>query len=383
MQNFDVYIILFGANESDTKKFREYFDNKVSDICSIKIPSPKKIIKAFNSIFFKGNFYDIYYSKKVRNYLFKYISNNEINIIYANFFYLTYIFDELKFQDMTKIVDVVDAVSLHMEEAENVSFARRIFYSKVKSEVLGREIKSIKSSSVTFITSYKEKSYFLDKIDNKNDFKKIQTLWNGVDESYFEVGSKRLLQINNDLYNVKNKIGFIGSLDYYPNDIAAQRLTNKIFPKIHNKNESLELYIIGKSPSRKLQRICSQNNKIKLLGYVPNLEDILLNLDMLVLPMTIASGIQNKLLTGLSAALPVIISSRALFSDELVNQKNIITCETDKDYIMAILELYENPERILYISRYAYEFANKYLHWDNILSKFLDVISDSISERPD
>jgi glycosyltransferase involved in cell wall biosynthesis len=104
---------------------------------------------------------------------------------------------------------------------------------------------------------------------------------------------------------------------------------------------------------------------------------------MLVLPMTIASGIQNKLLTGLSAALPVIISSRALFSDELVNQKNIITCETDKDYIMAILELYENPERILYISRYAYEFANKYLHWDNILSKFLDVISDSISERPD
>jgi len=264
-----------------------------------------------------------------------------------------------------------------MREAEGISLARRAFYGRVKNSVLSMELRAIENADVVFITTEKEKEYFSGKI-NTIHLEKIHVLWNGVEEYIFNVGEQRLAQIENKEFKLNNRIAFLGSLDYYPNNLAAIRLVSKIFPRLLAKKPELELYIVGRNPSPELRNLCLKNDMVKLLGYVKNIDEVLLNIDMLVLPMTIASGIQNKLLTGLCSAMPVIISPRAFFSKFLIDSINVVSAESDDEYVGKILYLYENLVEIIKISRNSYEFAQRNLKWTDILNQYIDTISNAL-----
>ncbi len=374
---FDVYVVLFVSEPDEYEKFRRYFRDKTANITAIEINRTKKMQEALKTFLFGTNFYDIYYTKKVRNFLVDFITINNIDIIYANYFYLTPIFMESISKNLVKVVDLVDSVSLHIREAEKISLARRAFYGRVKNSVLSMELKAIENADVVFITTEKEKEYFSGKISATN-LEKIHVLWNGVEAHMFNVGEQRLVQIENNEFQLNNRIAFLGSLDYYPNNLAAIRLVSKIFPRLLERKPELELYIVGRDPSQELRSLCLGNDRVKLFGYVENIDEVLLNVDMLVLPMTIASGIQNKLLTGLCSAMPVIISSRAFFSKELVNLVNVISAESDDEYINNILLLYQDVSKVMEISKNSYNFAKNKLQWPAILKRYTEIIQNML-----
>ncbi len=372
-EKYEVHICLFFSKDYEEQIFKDFFKNKVKDILLCKIDDFKKYIKYCETLLFKRNFYNIYNNKKIKEAIKNYAEKNNIDILYANYFYSALIFRDTIFKNKMKIVDLVDAVSLHMAEAKDSGFIRDLFYKRIERQVLEMELQTIKSSDIIFITTQREKEYFYDKLDKKY-LKRMYTLWNGVDNELFQVGEKKLELIEKNLFKVNNKIAFLGSLDYYPNDMAALRLVNKIFPSLLKRKPDLELYIIGKSPSKKLKQTCSKSRNIKLLGYVQDLKSFLLNIDMLVLPMTIASGIQNKLLTGLASAVPVVISSRALFSEELKQFYNIVVADSDEEYVENILKLYNDITILLEISKNSYDFADKHLRWNKILIDYYKIL---------
>jgi len=374
---FDVYVVLFVSEPNEYEKFRGYFGSKSINIIAIEISRMKKVKESFKTFLIGTNFYELYYTKEIRDFLVDYIATNNIDILYANYFYLTPIFMEPASKSLVKVVDLVDSVSLHMREAEGISLARRAFYGRVKNSVLSMELKAIENANVVFITTEKEKEYFSGKI-NTTHLEKIHVLWNGVEAYMFNVGEQRLAQIENKEFQLNNRIAFLGSLDYYPNNLAAIRLVSKIFPRLLARKPELELYIVGRNPSQELRNLCLRNDRVKLLGYVENIDEVLLNVDMLVLPMTIASGIQNKLLTGLCSAMPVIISSRAFFSKELVNFVNVISAESDDEYINNILLLYQDVAKVMEISKNSYNFAKSKLQWPAILKRYTEIIQNML-----
>ncbi|ACM22204.1 glycosyltransferase family 4 protein [Thermotoga neapolitana] len=256
---------------------------------------------------------------------------------------------------------------------KNIPILRRILYKKVKERILKEEIEVIRNADTIFITTEKEKQFFKEKIE-ESDYNKIQVAYNGVDEKILEVGKKRVQMIRDKAFVFNNRLLFLGTLNYYPNEIAAIRLVEKIFPQILKHKKDLELYIVGSNPSNKLKRLCGNNAKIKLLGYVEDLHELLVKTDIIILPMTVVSGIQNKLLTGLSSAIPVVITSQAIFDDKLQHLKNVMVAETDDDYVNAVVKLYESPSLYFEIAENAFKFADENLRWSKVIEKYMNAI---------
>lgn len=90
--------------------------------------------------------------------------------------------------------------------------------------------------------------------------------------------------------------------------------------------------------------------------------------------MTVVSGIQNKLLTGLSSAIPVVITSQAIFDDKLQHLKNVMVAETDDDYVNAVVKLYESPSLYFEIAENAFKFADENLRWSKVIEKYMNAI---------
>ncbi|AEX85633.1 hypothetical protein Marpi_1229 [Marinitoga piezophila KA3] len=371
-KEYEVHLLYIGNKENEYI-MKESFDIKKISVFNLK--KQKKIFSFLKTLTFGANYYKNLYGGKFNDYVINYILENDIDIVYVNYFYLTSFFTDKRLIHIKKIVDLIDAISLHMKEAKDVSFFRKLFYKLQRDSVLKSELEAVKISDLAFITTETEKKYLLEKNNNIKSGK-IKILWNGVDKEIFDIGEAKIKNIKTKENHYKKKIAFLGSMDYYPNQIAVRRLIKNIFPKITDKIKNIELIILGKNPPQDIINMCKENHNISLLGYVEDLSEVLLNIDVLILPMTIASGIQNKFLTGLASATPTIITKRALFTNKLKPKIHVITAESDEDYIEEILNIYINKQNIKNISLNAYTFAKEYLDWNSVKKRFIQQINE-------
>jgi sugar transferase (PEP-CTERM/EpsH1 system associated) len=124
----------------------------------------------------------------------------------------------------------------------------------------------------------------------------VNVLENGVDVDFFS----SLPWSPSDLNLV-----FVGVMDYPPNVEAVTYFVEKIWPSFITKHKHARFRIVGSRPSRSVQRLASQPG-IEVTGYVSDIRPYLASATMLVAPLEIARGVQNKVLEAMAAGVPVL-----------------------------------------------------------------------------
>ena len=249
------------------------------------------------------------------------------------------------------LIDLVDCLWLHMKEAKGISFGRKILYELNYRKVRKLELYCVKNSTFSFITSDVEKQNLVKYCESCSG--KIIVVSNGVE---CRSGYKETERFT-------NKIGFLGNMGYYPNQIAAKRLVTKILPLL---STDVYCYIIGAKPTPDIKTLESEN--VKVTGFVEDINEILNELDMVILPMETASGVQNKLITSLSYGKIVITSKRVdTGTFDFKNNENIIFAESDQEYAVAIENIYKDLSLAKKIEKGAFVLMQKN-SWNNILN---------------
>ncbi|MDK2886835.1 MAG: hypothetical protein PWP54_1408 [Thermosipho sp. (in: thermotogales)] len=353
-------------------KIKEY---NVENIVFYEIPLTDKIFSIAMIPF--GYYYrSLYASKRLIEFIENSVDLAKYDIVFSNYFYVSALANkQCAGMNCLRIVDLVDAVSLHNKEAKGISLLRKLFYLLISSEVIKLEKEAVLSQDLLFITSDIEKNYLKDKLKISNEhINKIKVLGNYVDEELIDCGKTMFQKYLEKREDRSFKIAFIGAMDYYPNEQAVVRLINRIFSSVKEKFQNVELYLIGKNPTRKIQKIALRKGNVKLLGYVDDLCQTFRKIDMLVLPMRIASGVQNKLLTGLALGIPVVINSRAKFSTNLEHGYNVFFADNDQEYIQIVCTAIESYASLSEISKNANQFAREYLSKESIASAFTEAV---------
>lgn len=93
---------------------------------------------------------------------------------------------------------------------------------------------------------------------------------------------------------------FIGDLGYEPNRQAVDYIVHRILPHIAAQNIACEILVAGKNLSPELQAaITATNNRVRYLGFVPDLEDFLNACDIMINPVLTGGGIKTKAVEAL------------------------------------------------------------------------------------
>ena len=163
-----------------------------------------------------------------------------------------------------------------------------------------------------------------------------ETDWfpNGVDASYFEPDST---PYDPDL------ISFIGRMDYYPNQRCMIDFCECVFPIVRQRRPDTKLVIVGADPSTRIRRL-GEETGVRVTGSVPDVRPYVRKSALMVAPLKIARGTQNKILEAMAMGVPTVTSEIAAGGVDAVSGDHLLTASTTEDYVEAILRLLKYPQ---------------------------------------
>jgi glycosyltransferase involved in cell wall biosynthesis len=103
---------------------------------------------------------------------------------------------------------------------------------------------------------------------------------------------------------------FTGAMDYWANVDAVRWFVQQVWPLLVAKQPELKFYIVGGKPTAEVQALASEN--IIVTGRVHDVRPYISRAALVVAPLRIARGIQNKVLEAMSMAKPIVATGMAM-----------------------------------------------------------------------
>jgi glycosyltransferase involved in cell wall biosynthesis len=197
------------------------------------------------------------------------------------------------------VYDSVDCItSLYQRFRKEESSGPRKVLAIIESKKLAQSEPDLMSKYDAVIATTRVDKESLETLSrsNKQEVPNIYVIANGVDSDYFKP-----LDISPEPYSIV----FTGKMRYYANELAAIHLAREIFPIVKAKIPRARLYIVGARPSKNIQQL-EEYDGVTVTGWVPDLRQYLSLAHVVVCPVRVAVGIQNKLLEAMSMAKGIV-----------------------------------------------------------------------------
>jgi len=129
---------------------------------------------------------------------------------------------------------------------------------------------------------------------------------NGVDTEYFAPDAARASPFEAD----EEALVFTGAMDYWPNVDAVCWFAHEVLPAIRAARPQARFHIVGMQPAPTVQALARLPG-VAVTGRVPDVRPYLQHARVVVAPLRVARGIQNKVLEAMAMARPVVASTGA------------------------------------------------------------------------
>lgn len=158
-------------------------------------------------------------------------------------------------------------------------------------------------------------------------------------------------------------IVFTGQMDYRPNVEAVDGFARNVLPRICAQHPSARFAIVGRNPTTEVLALASRPG-VTVTGEVPDTRDWLAAADVVVAPLLLARGIQNKVLEAMAMAKPVVASSAAAEGIDAGAGDGLIVAQGLAAQADAVLALLANPARAKALGRAARARMVARYSWD-------------------
>lgn len=264
----------------------------------------------------------------------------------------------------------VESVRISRIAKSQAKFKRRqaIISECKRAEAFERE--TLKYYDGIIAVSELDKNIYISEYGFEPD--RILVLENSVDTEYFSFQPRAQTD--------RPEIVFIGSMGYWPNDEAAQRLVKRIMPLVRQSIPNARLWIVGQNPSPNLLRL--SDGKLNIVtGSVPDVRPYLGMATLTCIPLLTGSGTKYKVLEAASAGVPIVCTPLALEGLSLEPDEHVLVGESDEDLAHLIQTLISSPQKCANLAARAAAHVRKYYSWEANLDK-LDRWLDSIKGLP-
>jgi len=129
---------------------------------------------------------------------------------------------------------------------------------------------------------------------------------NGVDTEYFTV--KTALSDSIDRWKERNRVLFVGAMDYTANVVSILDFADRIWPRILSTHPALRLTIVGRNPVEKI-RALGERPGIEVTGTVSDVRPFYAEALVTVVPLLIGGGTRLKIPEAWAAGVPVVTTT--------------------------------------------------------------------------
>jgi len=196
----------------------------------------------------------------------------------------------------------------------------------------------------------------------------VDTISNGVDADFFmpdaQLSSPFGQQAENGSFT---PLVFTGAMDYWPNIDAVTWFVADILPTLRQQWPGVRLIIVGRNPTPVVQALAGRD--VVVTGTVDDVRPYLQHAALVVAPLRVARGIQNKILEAMAMARAVVAAQSCVQAIDAVPELELLSADAAKDYVEQINALLRQPERAERIGAAARQRVLSSYSWQAHLSK--------------
>jgi polysaccharide biosynthesis protein PslH len=268
------------------------------------------------------------------------------------------------------IMDFVDVDSAKFESyAEDGSGFMRWVHKREGKKLAEFEAEIAKRANASLFVSEAEAALFR----ARNGVGNVYGVGNGIDSVFFDPAAKykKLHPVFPDPLIV-----FTGQMDYRPNIEAVADFAHNAFPAIRAAHPETTFAIVGRNPTQAVVDLSALPG-VMVTGAVDDVRTWLSGADVVVAPLRIARGIQNKVLEAMAMEKPVVASTAAAEGIDATNNAHFIVAPTVADEARIVSELLGDTKRRLTLGKAARAHVVAHYGWDQQLAALAGLMGTS------
>lgn len=166
---------------------------------------------------------------------------------------------------------------------------------------------------------------------------------------------------------------FTGQMDYRPNVEAVESFARQTLPAIRTVRADARFAIVGRNPSKAVQALADLPGVI-VTGGVPDVRGWLAAADVVVAPLRIARGIQNKVLEAMAMGRPVVASPQAAEGIDAHDEQHFLIAANPAEEAAKIVALLADPLRAQHLGFTARARMEERYRWSGTLESLPDLL---------
>ncbi len=218
----------------------------------------------------------------------------------------------------------------------------------------------------------------------------VITVENGVDAEYFSPdhgdAPEGWRARRGDAAN--RSIVFTGAMDYKPNIDAAAWFSREVLPLIRHQLPDATFWIVGARPTAEVRSL-ARADEIHVTGTVAEVRPYLAHAGVVVVPMRLARGIQNKALEAMAMGAATVVSATSALAINAVPGRDFQLADDADSFARSVIDLLNDPlarDRLGRAGRQAvlenYDWSRNLARIDRCFDSGFDRSVDQLFEIP-
>lgn len=271
------------------------------------------------------------------------------------------------------IVDLCDVDSAKFEAYAEAG--QRRWINAREAKLLSREEERlVHRADTTILISDHEAALLSSRLTNP-DGAQIVALGNGIDAQFFDPEG---IPLQPDLEEGEDpQLVFTGQMDYAPNVEAAEWIIANIMPALRRRYSRARFHVVGRAPVSSLRDKHGQDG-VRIWGEVPDVRPYLKSADLVLAPLKIARGVQNKVLEAMSMARPVVLTAGAATGIPARDGEHFSVVDLDAKEMLGRIEgLLADPGRARLMGAAARRFVVERMGWGAVYTQLAGLVDQA------
>lgn len=261
-----------------------------------------------------------------------------------------------------RVADFVDVDSDKWRQyAEKKSWPLSWVYRRESRKLLAFERRIAGRFSATSLVSAQEAELL--KTLAPEAAARITHVNNGVDTGFFDPA----LSFASPFPAGQRTIVFTGAMDYWANADAVQWFATQVLPLVRLHAADARFYIVGSKPGPAVQALADADPAVTVTGRVEEIRAYLAHADVVVAPLRIARGIQNKVLEAMAMARPIVATAMAMEGIAAGTGLPIAVADDPQAFAAQVVDSLQHPRtaaanRDFVLAEFAWSQSGQALH---------------------
>ena len=173
-------------------------------------------------------------------------------------------------------------------------------------------------------------------------------------------------------------IVFTGSFDYRPNCLAVSFFLREIFPLVRKAFPEAKFHAVGNGASRRLGHLGQPG--FQAVDFVANLRDEIAKSTVAVAPMTVGSGVSNKILESFATGTPIVATPIACGDLPVKDGVHLLVANEPQRFAAAVIGLLQDEVLRRRLTIPARRLVAEHYDWE-IVYRQMEQVFFSVIER--